>query len=56
MAEWYGSLLNSGMSLEYIEARETRIRTVTADDVKRVMNKYITGKPFVDATLLPEAR
>lgn len=56
MAEWYGSLLNSGMSLEYIEARETRVRAVTADDVKRVMNKYITGKPFVDATLLPEAR
>lgn len=55
MAEWYGQLLTAGQSLEHIETWDERIGAVTAKDVVRAMNKYMTGVNHVDAVLLPEA-
>ncbi len=54
MADWYGSQLTAGLPLPYIEAWEDRVRAVTAADVKLAMNRYVTGKPYIDAFLLPE--
>jgi zinc protease len=56
MADWYGSLLIAGQKLDYIEGWEDRVRAVTAEDVKRAMNAYVTDKPYVDALLLPEGK
>jgi zinc protease len=56
MADWYGSLLIAGQTLDYIEGWEDRVRAVTAEDVKRAMNAYVAEKPYVDALLLPEGR
>ena len=54
MADWYGSQLTAGLPLPYIEAWEDRVRAVTAADVKLAMSRYVMGKPFIDAFLLPE--
>jgi zinc protease len=56
MAEWYGSMLTAGVPLERIESWETRVRAVTAADVKRAMNKYLAGVNHIDAVLLPEGK
>ncbi len=56
LAEWYGERLTAGQTVEQIEGWDDRIRAVTAADVLRVMNKYLTGVNHVDALLLPETQ
>jgi zinc protease len=56
MADWYGSMLINGESLDYIEGWDERVKAVTAAQVVAAMNKYMSGKQYVDATLLPEAK
>jgi len=53
MAEWYGQQLSAGVPLERIETWDERVNAVTAADVVRAMNKYMTGVNYVDAVLLP---
>lgn len=53
LADWYGQQLVAGVPLRRIETWDERIRAVTAADVKRVMNKYLSGVNHVDARLLP---
>ena len=52
MANWYGGMLVSGISLEKIEAYETEIAAVTAEQVKAAMSRYMRLN-HVDALLLP---
>jgi len=56
MADWYGSMLTAGASLDYIESWDERIKAVTAEQVLAAMKKRMTGVQHVDATLLPEAK
>ncbi|HVY90612.1 MAG TPA: pitrilysin family protein [Hyphomonadaceae bacterium] len=56
MANWYGSMLVTGETVEQIEGWEGRIRAVTAEQVVKAMNKYMNGPNHIDATLLPEAK
>jgi zinc protease len=55
LARWYGELLTAGETVERIQGWQDRIRAVTAADVVRVMNKYLSAN-HVDAVLLPEAK
>lgn len=54
MASWYGEQLTAGLPLAYIESWEDRVRAVSAADVKLALNRYLAGKPYIDAFLLPE--
>jgi len=56
MAEWYGSMLVGGQSLDYIEGWDERVKAVTAEQVLSAMRKRMTGVQHVDAMLLPEAK
>jgi len=56
MANWYGSMLITGETVDQIQGWEGRIRAVTADQVLKAMNKYMNGPNHIDATLLPEAK
>ncbi len=56
MADWYGSMLVAGQSLDEIEAWDDRIRAVTPEHVIKAMNKYMTGVNHIDAVLLPERK
>jgi zinc protease len=51
MANWYGSQLVAGQSVDRIDQWDDRIRAVTAAQVRAAMNRYIAGKNHVDATL-----
>jgi zinc protease len=53
MADWYGSMLTAGASLDYIESWDERIRAVTAEQVLAAMKKRMTGVQHVDASLMP---
>jgi zinc protease len=53
MANWYGSLLVAGQTVEWIEQSDERVNAVTAEQIKAAMTKYMTGVNHVDATLLP---
>jgi zinc protease len=55
MAEWYGTMLTAGQTVQRVEAWDDRIAAVTAEQVKAAANKYLT-KNHVDAKLLPEGR
>jgi zinc protease len=55
MAEWYGTMLTAGQTVQQIETWDDRIAAVTAEQVKAAANKYLT-KHHVDAKLLPEGR
>ena len=55
LARWYGELLTAGETVERIQGWQDRILAVTAADVVRVMNKYLSAN-HVDAVLLPEAK
>lgn len=52
MANWYGGMLVSGLSIGKIEAYETEIAAVTAEQVKAAMSRYLRLN-HVDALLLP---
>ena len=52
MANWYGSMLTAGMTIEQIEAYEDDIAAVTAEEVKSAMNRYLRLN-HVDGLLLP---
>lgn len=56
MANWYGSMLIAGASLDYIEGWDERVQAVTAEQVLTAMRKRMTGVQHVDALLLPEAK
>ncbi len=51
MANWYGSLLVIGQSVDRIQHWDDRIRAVTAEQVKAAMNAYMKS-PHVDAELM----
>ena len=55
MAEWYGTMLTAGQTVQQVETWDDRIAAVTAEQVKAAANKYLTGN-HVDARLLPEGR
>lgn len=55
MAEWYGSQLTAGQSVEEIQTWADRVRAVTAEQAKAAANKYLSGN-HVDARLLPAGR
>ncbi len=55
LARWYGEQLTAGQSLGRIQGWDARIRAVTAADVVRVMNKYLSAH-YVDAILTPEGK
>lgn len=52
MAQLYGSSLARGDSLESVAAWPDEIDQVTTEDVRRVMEKYVAGKPSVTTKLL----
>jgi zinc protease len=54
MANWYGGQLVIGETVEQIEGWDARIRAVTAEQVKTVLNKYLKEQNYIDATLMPE--
>jgi zinc protease len=56
MASWYGQMLIAGVSLDYIEGWDERIKAVTAEQVLAAMKKRMTGVAYVDAVLLPEMK
>jgi zinc protease len=56
MAEWYGSQLIAGQTVDDILTWNDRIQAVTAEQVKAAANKYLSGVHHVDARLLPEAK
>ena len=56
MANWYGSMLSVGETLDYIEGWDERINAVTAEQVLAAMNKRLKGVEHIDAVLLPEAK
>jgi zinc protease len=56
MAEWYGSMLTAGMTVEEIEGWDDRIQAVTAEQVRAAANKYLSGVNHIDARLLPVAQ
>jgi zinc protease len=53
LARRYGWGLVNGQSIADIEDWPNRLKTVTADDVKRVAEKYLTGKASVTGWLQP---
>jgi zinc protease len=55
MAEWYGTMLTAGQTVQQIETWDDRIAAVTAEQVKAAANKYLSAN-HVDAKLLPEGR
>jgi zinc protease len=55
MAEWYGTMLTAGQTVQQIETWDDRIAAVTAEQVKAAANKYLSGN-HIDAKLLPEGR
>jgi zinc protease len=56
MAEWYGSQMIAGQTVDQIEKWDDRVKAVTAEQVLAAMRKRMIGVEHVDATLLPEAR
>lgn len=56
MVNWYGGMLTAGMTLGQIEAMDDAFASVTAEQVRAAMNKYMSGVNHVDALLLPVTR
>ncbi len=56
MANWYGSMLVAGESLDYIGGWADRINAVTTEQAMAALRKHMTGVNHIDATLLPEAK
>lgn len=56
MANWYGGRLTAGQTVEQIEAWDDRMASVTAEQVKTTLNKYLSGVHYVDSRLLPVAK
>jgi len=54
LADWYGLMLSSGVSLEHIETWDERIAAVTREDVIEVIKRYLIKPHHVDSILLPE--
>jgi zinc protease len=54
MANWYGSLMIAGESVEEIETWDERITAVTVEQVNAALRKYMTGVNHIDAVLMPE--
>jgi zinc protease len=56
MANWYGSLMIAGQSVEQIDGWDERIEAVTLEQVNAALRKYMVGVNHIDAVLLPERR
>jgi zinc protease len=54
MANWYGSQMIAGQTVEEVEGWDDRIKAVTLDQVNAALRKYLVGVNHVDAVLLPE--
>jgi zinc protease len=54
MARWYGGALTTGLSIEDIRSWPDRIRTVTADQVRAVAQKYLDKKRSVTGYLIKD--
>ncbi|MEQ1785245.1 MAG: pitrilysin family protein, partial [Hyphomonadaceae bacterium] len=53
MANWYGSMLTAGMSLDQIAEQDARVASVSASEVKAAMNRYLRGPRYIDSLLAP---
>jgi zinc protease len=56
---WLGSLENSYMNGDKILTYDEYVKlvkSITKDDVKKLANKYMTGKEYIKAALMPEAK
>jgi zinc protease len=54
MANWYGSQMIAGQTVEDVEGWDDRIKAVTLDQVNAALRKYMTGVNHIDAVLRPE--
>ena len=54
LARWYGAALTTGETVEAVQTWPDRIDSVTAEDVRTVIGKWLTRKRCVTAYLMPE--
>jgi zinc protease len=56
LARWYGTALTTGMTVESVETWPSRIRAVTAEQVRDVARRYLDKRRSVTGYLIKETR